>query len=130
MAKDISELFSQAVDKFRAQRDRDEIRHDRDLSALERDFESVKDQVRKLKPHIETHPRVNYFWIFSDKIIIDFQTGPNQLPAQLTVRLFHPGNNRFRQGMFGYLPDGYEMPLASADEAVEFLATQCGKMLA
>lgn len=129
MAKDISEIFSQAVDRFRAQRDH-ESGQDRSLTALERSFESIKDQVRKLKPHIETHPRVNYFWIFTDKIIIGFRTGPNQPVIQLTVRLYHSRNNPFKQGIYGYLPDGYEMPLASADEAVEFIAIQCGRILA
>ena len=130
MAKDISELFSQAVDKFRTERDRRQDHRDCGLTTLERDFETVKDQVRKLKPHIETHPRVNYFWIFSDKIIIDFHTGPNRPTAQLIVRLYHPGNHRIKRGMYGYLPDGYEIPLADVDEAVEFIATQCGKLLA
>ncbi len=130
MTKDISKLFSQAVDKFRTQQERSQNRQDGGLSALERDFETVKDQVRKLKPHIETDPRVNNFWIFSDKIIIGFHTGPNQPAIQLVVRLYHPGNHRIKRGIYGYLPDGYEMPLADVDEAVEFIATQCGKLLA
>lgn len=130
MAKDISELFSQAVDQFRAEQDRRQTGRERVLTGLERDFESLKDQVRKLKPQIEMHPKVNYFWIFTDKIIIDFRAGPNQNAIQLTVRLYHPGNNPFKNGIFGYLPCGYEMPLASVDEAVEFIATQCGKLLA
>ncbi|KAB2930168.1 MAG: hypothetical protein F9K25_09560 [Candidatus Contendobacter sp.] len=131
MAKDISKIFSQAIDKFRTEQARSQTRQEREPnSALERDFETVKEQVRKLKPQIETHPRVNHFWIFSDKIIIDFHTSPNQPHAQLIVRLYHPGNHRFKRGMYGYLPDGYEMPLADVDETVEFIATQCGKLLA
>jgi len=130
MAKDISELFSQAVDKFRADRERRQNHQDRGLSALERDFEMVKEEVRKFKPYIETDPRVNSFWLFSDKILIDFHIGPNRPTAQVVVRLYHPGNNPFKQGIYGYLPDGYEMPLANVDETVEFIATQCGKLLA
>ena len=130
MAKDISKIFDQAVDKFRIQQAQSRVRQDDGSIALERDFETVKEQVRKLKPQIETHPRVNHFWIFSDKIIIDFHAGPNQPHAQLIVRLFYTGNNRVKRGMYGYLPDGYEMPLADVDEAVEFIATQCGKLLA
>lgn len=130
MAKDISQIFSQAVDKFRAEQARSQIRREDGSGALEREFETVKEQVRKLKPQIETHPRVNYLWIFSDKIIIDFHTGPNQPHAQLIVQLYHAGNHRIRRGMYGYLPDGYEMPLANVDETVEFIATQCGKLLA
>ncbi|CDH47583.1 hypothetical protein [Candidatus Contendibacter odensensis] len=83
----------------------------------------------------EEHPRSTlgplvYFWIFNDKIIIDFHTGPNYPPAQLIIRLYASRNSHFKQGIYGYMPDGYEMPLASVDEAVEFIATQCGKRLA
>lgn len=131
MAKDISKLFTEAVDKFRTERERRQSRDDRKMSVLELEFERVKDEARKLKQSIETHPKLNYFWIFTDKIVIDFHTSPRQtLSAQLVLRLYHPGNNRFRQGIFGYLPCGYEMPLATVDEAVEFIATQCGKLLA
>lgn len=130
MVKDISELFSQAVDKFRTERERSQNHQDRGPSTLERDFERVKDEVRKFKPYIETDPRVNYFWLFSDKIIIDFHIGPNQPHAQLIVRVFHPGNSPIKRGIYGYLPDGYEMPLADVDATVEFIATQCGKLLA
>jgi len=130
MAKDISKLFSQAVNKFRADQERRENRQEGGLTPLERDFETVKDQVRQLKPHIETHPRVKHFWIFSDKIIIGFSNGPSLPVTQLIVQLHPPGKNRLKQGMFGYLPDGYEVPLDSVDEAVEFVATQCGKILA
>lgn len=130
MAKDISELFSQAVANFRAEQSRQQPAKEQALTRLERDFEEVKDQVRKLKPHIETHPSVNFFWIFTDRIIIDFRTGPQRPTIQLMVQIHHPGNNRVKTGMYGYLPCGYEMPLADVDEAVEFLATQCGKLLA
>ena len=130
MAKDISELFSQAVANFRAEQSRQQPAKEQALTRLERDFEEVKDQVRKLKPHIETHPSVNFFWIFTDRIIIDFRTGPHRPTVLLIVQLHRPGNNRVKNGMYGYLPCGYEMPLADVDEAVEFLATQCGKLLA
>ncbi len=130
MAKDISKIFSQAVDKFRVEQAKSQIRQEDGSIALERDFETVKAQVRKLKPQIETHSRVNHFWIFSDKIIIDFRAGPDQPHAQLIVRLYYAGNNRVKRGIYGYLPDGYEMLLADVDEAVEFIATQCGKLLA
>lgn len=130
MAKDISEIFSQTIDKFRTAREQSQTGHDDGLSKIERDFESVKDQVRKLKPQIEAHPKVNYFWMFKDKIVIDFHTAPNCPTAQIVIRVYHSGNDRFKKGLFGYLPDGYEMPLASVDDAVEFFATQCGKRLA
>jgi hypothetical protein len=130
MAKDISEIFSQTVDKFRTAKEQTQTGHDHRLSVLERDFESIKEQVRKLKPQIETHPKVNYFWLFKDKIVIDFLTAPNFPTAQVVIRVFHPGNDRMKKGIFGYLPDGYEMPLASVDDAVEFIAVQCGKRLA
>ena len=130
MAKDISKLFSQAVNKFRTDQEQRENRQDGGLSALEREFEMVKDQVRQLKPHIETHPLVNHFWIFTDKIIIDFHPSASRAAIQLIVQLYPPGKNRLKKGMFGYLPDGYEVPLDSVDEAVEFIATQCGKLLA
>ena len=128
--KDISKLFSQAVNKFRADQEKHETRQNSGLSPLERDFEMVKDEVRKLKLHIETHPRVNHFWIFTDKIIVDFHPGTSRSAVQLIVRLYPPEKNRLKQGMFGYLPDGYEVPLETVDEAVEFFATQCGKLLA
>jgi len=130
MAKDISELFSQAVDQFRNEKDRRQTGQERALTAMERDFERFKDEFLKLKPQLEAHPRVNYCWIFNDKILIDFHTGPNRSTAQLTVQLYHPGNNRFRKGIYGYHIDGYEIPLATVDEAVEFIAVQCGKLLA
>lgn len=130
MAKDISELFNKAVDKFRTDREQREVSQGRPLSALERDFEQVKEQVRHLKPQIETHPRFSHFWLFSDKIIIGFRFGPNQATVQLTVQVFHPGNHRFKKGLYGYLPDGYELALDGVDEAVEFVAIQCGKLLA
>lgn len=130
MTKDISELFGRAVANFRAEQSRQQPVKERALTELERDFETVKDQVRKLKPHVEMHPSVNFFWIFSDQITIEFRTGPNRPAVQLIVRLYHPGNHGFKKGMYGYLPCGYEMPLADVDEAVEFLATQCGKLLA
>ena len=126
MAKDISELFNKAVDKFRTDREQREVSQGRPLNALERDFERVKEQVRQLKPQIETHPRFSHFWLFSDKIIIGFRAGPNQATFQLTVQLFHPGNHRFKKGLY----DGYELALEGVDEAVEFVATQCGKLLA
>ena len=128
--KDISKLFSQAVNKFRADQEKHETPQNSGLSPLERDFEMVKDEVRKLKLHIETHPRVNHFWIFTDKIIVDFHPGTSRSAVQLIVRLYPPEKNRLKQGMFGYLPDGYEVPLETVDEAVEFFATQCGKLLA
>lgn len=130
MAKDISELFGRAVANFRAEQSRQQPAKAQALTRLERDFETVKDEVRKLKPHIETHPAVNYFWIFTDRIIVEFRTGPNRSAVQLVVRLYHPGNDSVKHGMYGYLPCGYEMPLADVDEAVEFFATQCGKLLA
>ena len=130
MAKDISKLFNQAVNKFRADQEQRENRQGGGPSALERDFEMVKDEVRKLKPHIETHPRVNHFWVFTDKIIVDFHPGSSRSAVQIIVQLYPPEKNRLKQGMFGYLPDGYEVPLDSVDEAVEFIATQCGKLLA
>jgi hypothetical protein len=130
MAKDISELFNQAVNQFRTEKDQRQTGQERVLTALERDFERLKDEVLKLKPQIEAHPRVNYFWVFNDKILIDFRTGPNRPTIQLTIQLYHPGNNRFKKGMFGYQADGYEIPLATVDEAVEFIAIQCGKLLA
>ncbi|HAS50434.1 MAG TPA: hypothetical protein DCS21_01245 [Gammaproteobacteria bacterium] len=130
MAKDISALFNKAVDQFRKEKDRQQTGQERVLTALERDFERVKDEVCKIKPQIEAHPRVNYFWVFNDKIQIDFRTGPNRPTIQLTIQLYHPGNNRYKKGMFGYQADGYETALASVDEAVEFIAIQCGKLLA
>ena len=130
MAKDISEIFSQAVDRSRAARAQNQPVPTDGFSPLERDFETVKDQIRKLKQQIEAHPKVNYFWMFKDKIVIDFHTAPNCPTAQIIIRLFHPGNDRFKKGIFGYLPDGYEVTLASVDDAVEFFATQCGKRLA
>jgi hypothetical protein len=130
MAKDISELFSKAVDKFRTDREQREVSQGRPLNALERDFEQVKEQVRQLKPQIESHPRLSHFWLFTDKIIISFRSGPNQPTLQLTVQVFHPGNHRFKKGLYGYLPDGYELALEGVDAAVEFVATQCGKLLA
>ncbi len=129
-AKSIDELFGQALDKFRGERERQQDRNDSGSNALQRQFERLKDEARRLKQHIQDHPRFNYFWIFRDQIAISFRTGPNQPPAQWVVRLYHPGNNRFKQGIYGYLPCGYEMPLDSVDEAVEFIATQCGKLLA
>ena len=130
MAKDINELFSQAVNQFRSQKDQSQTHEERILTTLERDFERLKDEVFKIKPQIEAHPRVNYFWVFNDKILIDFRTGPNRPAIQLIVQCYHPGNNRFKKGMFGYQADGYEIPLATVDEAVEFIAIQCGKLLA
>ena len=55
MAKDISEIFSQTVNKFRAARAQDQPIPTDGLSPLERDFETVKDQIRKLKPQIEAY---------------------------------------------------------------------------
>jgi len=130
MAKDINELFNQAVNRFRTEKDQRQTRQERVLTALERDFERVKDEVLKIKPQIEAHPRVNYFWVFNDKILIDFRTGPNRPTIQLTVQLYHPGNNRYKKGIFGYQADGYETSLPTVDEAVEFIAIQCGKLLA
>lgn len=130
MAKDISALFNQAVDQFRKEKDQQQTGQERVLTALERDFERVKDEVCKIKPQIEAHPRVNYFWVFNDKIQIDFRTGPHRPTIQLTIQLYHPGNNRYKKGMFGYQADGYETLLATVDEAVEFIAIQCGKLLA
>lgn len=130
MAKDISELFSKAVDKFRTDRDQHQVHRERQLSALEQEFEAVKEQVRSFKGQIETHPKVSHFWIFGDKITIGFRSGPNRPTLELTLRVYHPGNNPYKKGLYGYLPDGYEMAMANADEAVEFIATQCGKMLA
>lgn len=130
MAQDISELFAQALDRQRSRHEQEQTRNDDGLSVLERDFERVKDEVRKLKPLIESHPRVNYFWIFTDKIIVDLRIGPRQNTVQLTVQLYHPGNSRFKRGIYGYQACGYEMALASVDEAVSFFATQCGKLLA
>ncbi len=130
MAKDISEIFNQTVDEIRTARVQNQTGHDHRLRVLERDFESIKDQVRKLKPRIKTHPKINYFWMFKDRIVIDFHTAPNRQTAQVVIRVYHPGNDRLKQGIFGYLPDGYEMPLASVDDAVELIAVQCGKQLA
>lgn len=130
MVKDISELFSQTVDRFRNEKDQREVGRNRALTVLERDFERLKDEFLKLKPRLEAHPRVNYCWIFNDKILVDFHTGPNRSMAQLTVQLYHPGNNLYKKGIYGYQIDGYEIPLASVDEAVEFIAIQCGKLLA
>ncbi len=130
MAKDISALFNQAVDRFREEKDQQQTGQERVLTALERDFERVKDEVCKIKPQIEAHPRVNYFWVFNDKIQIDFRTGRNRPTIQLTIQLYHPGNNRYKKGIFGYQADGYETLLATVDEAVEFIAIQCGKLLA
>ncbi|MGB5063045.1 MAG: hypothetical protein WBQ37_04690 [Candidatus Competibacter sp.] len=129
-AKRIDELFGQALDKFRNERERQQNLDDSRPSALEREFERLKDEARALKQHLQNHPRFNYFWIFRDQITISFRTGPNQPTVQLVVRLYHPGNNRFKQGIYGYLPCGYEMLLDSVDEAIEFIATQCGKLLA
>ena len=129
-AKRIDELFGQALDKFRNERERQQNLDDSRPSALEREFERLKDEARALKQHLQHHPRFNYFWIFRDQIAISFRTGPNQPTVQLVVRFYHPGNNRFKQGIYGYLPCGYEMSLDSVDEAVEFIATQCGKLLA
>lgn len=130
MAKDISELFGRAVANFRAEQSRQQPVERQVSTRLERDFETVKDEVRKLKPHIEPHPSVNFFWIFTDRIIVEFRTGPNRTAVQLVVRLYHPANDPVKRGMFGYMPCGYETPLADVDEAVEFFATQCGKLLA
>ena len=130
MAKDISKLFNQAVNKFRADQEQRENRQGGGLSPLERDFEMVKDEVRKLRSHIESHPRVNHFWVFTDKIIVDFHPGTSRSAVQIIIQLYPPEKNRLKQGMFGYLPDGYEVPLENVDEAVEFFATQCGKLLA
>lgn len=130
MAKDINELFNQAVNKVRTQRDEHETSKERVLTALERDFERVKDEALKIKPQVEAHPKVNYFWVFSDKILIDFKTAAQRGAAQLIIQVFHPGNNRYKHGMFGYRVDGYEIELTSVDAAVEFLAVQCGKQLA
>lgn len=130
MAKDISELFNKAVDRFRTDREQRQVHQERRLSVLEQEFEEVKSQVRSFKAQIETHPRINYFWIFTDKITIGFRSGPNQPALELTVRVYHPGNNPYKKGLYGYLPDGYEMALSNVDEAVEFIAIQCGKMLA
>ena len=128
--KDISTLFSQAVNKFRADQEKHETPRNSGLSPLERDFEMVKDEVRKLRSHIESHPRVNHFWVFTDKIIVDFHPGTSRSAVQIIIQLYPPEKNRLKQGMFGYLPDGYEVPLENVDEAVEFFATQCGKLLA
>ena len=130
MAKDINELFNQALDKVRTQRDASATSKERVLTVLERDFERVKDEVLKIKPQVEAHPKVNYFWVFSDKILIDFKTASQRGKAQLSVQVFHPGNNRYKNGMFGYRVDGYEVELATVDAAVEFIAAQCGKQLA
>ncbi len=130
MAKDISELFTKAVSQFRTEKDRHQNSQIHTATALERDFERLKDEVLKLKPQIESHPKVNYFWVFNDKILIDFSTGLNRPTTQLIVRLYHPANNPFKKGIYGYQADGYETALATVDEAVEFIAIQCGKLLA
>ena len=129
-AKRIDELFGQALDKFRNEQERQRDLNDSQPKTLEREFERLKDEARELKQLLRNHPQLNYFWIFRDQIAISFRTGPNQPTVQLVVRLYYPGNHRFKQGIYGYLPCGYEMPLDSADEAVEFIATQCGKLLA
>lgn len=97
MTKDIGELFGRAVANFRAEQSRQQPVKERVLTELERDFEAVKGQVRKLKPHVETHPSVNFFWIFTDQITIEFRTGPNRPAVQLIVRLYHPGNHGFKK---------------------------------
>ena len=80
MAKDISELFNQAVNRFRNEKEQRQTRQERVLSALERDFERVKDEVVSIVSHELKLPLTTILGY--GEILADSLHGDHQFYAQ------------------------------------------------